>query len=62
MAWGGDSVSVQNVEGNHPLQLDKTCKVVERLKNRQYVVKYDQELWVARCTYGGAGGALKNVS
>ena len=50
---------MKNMEGNHPLQLDKTCKVAERLENRQYLVKYDQELWVARCTYGGAGGALK---
>ena len=36
------------MEGNHPLQLDKTCKVVERLENRQYLEKYDPELWVAR--------------
>ena len=54
--------SVQNMECNHSLQLNKTYKVAERLENRQYLVKYDQELWAARCTYGGAGGALKNVS
>ena len=53
---------MQNVEGNHPLQLDKTCKVVEKLENILYFKKYDQELWIARCTLGGVGGALKNVS
>ena len=37
----GESVSVQNREGNHPLRWDKTGKVVERLENKQYLVKYD---------------------
>ena len=37
----GDSVSVQNREGNKPLRWDKTGHVVERLENKQYLVKND---------------------
>ena len=37
----GDSVSVQNREGNKPLRWDKTGQVVERLENKQYLVKND---------------------
>ena len=37
----GDSVSVQNRKGNHPLRWDKTGRVVERLENKQYLIKYD---------------------
>ena len=35
----GDSVSIQNGAGNHSLRWDKTGRVVERLENRQYLVK-----------------------
>ena len=33
----GDSVSIQNKEGNKPLRWDRTRLVVERLENRQYM-------------------------
>lgn len=37
----GDSVSVQNRSGNHPLRWDRTGRIVERLENKQYLVKSD---------------------
>ena len=37
----GDSVSVQNREGNKPLRWDRTGQVVERLENKQYLIKHD---------------------
>ena len=37
----GDSVSVQNKSGSKPLRWDRTGKIVERLENRQYLVKMD---------------------
>ena len=37
----GDSVSIQNREGNKPLRWDRTGQVVERMENRQYMVKCD---------------------
>ena len=37
----GDSIQVQNREGNHPLRWDKTRQIVERLEYGQYLVKYD---------------------
>jgi hypothetical protein len=37
----GDSVSVQNREGNKPLRWDRTGQVVERLENKQYMIKHD---------------------
>ena len=37
----GDSVSIQNKSGPHPLRWDRTGQVVERLENRQYLVKCD---------------------
>ena len=37
----GDSVSIQNKSGNHPLRWDRTGEVVERLENRQYLIKCD---------------------
>ena len=36
-----DSVSIQNQHGAHPLRWDRTGHVVERLANRQYMVKCD---------------------
>ena len=35
----GDCVSIQNREGNKPLRWDRTGQVVERMENRQYMVK-----------------------
>ena len=37
----GDSVQVQNREGNKPLRWDRTGQVVERMENRQFMVKID---------------------
>jgi len=37
----GDSVSIQNREGNKPLRWDRTGQVVERMENRQFMVKCD---------------------
>ena len=37
----GDCVSIQNRSGSCPLRWDRTGKVVERLSNRQYLVKAD---------------------
>ena len=37
----GDSVSIQNQSGPKPLRWDRTGQVVERLENRQYLVKAD---------------------
>ena len=37
----GDCVSIQNRSGPHPLRWDRTGKIVERLENRQYLVKSD---------------------
>ena len=37
----GDCVSIQNREGNKPLRWDRTGQVVERMENRQYMVKCD---------------------
>ena len=37
----GDSVSIQNRSGPKPLRWDRTGRVVERLENRQYLVKSD---------------------
>ncbi len=37
----GDSVSIQNRRGTHPLRWDRTGKIVERLEHRQYLVKAD---------------------
>ena len=37
----GDSVQVQNREGNKPLRWDRTGQVVERMENRQFMVKMD---------------------
>ncbi len=37
----GDSVSIQNQRGPHPLRWDKTGVIVERLANKQYLVKSD---------------------
>ena len=37
----GDSVSIQNRSGTHPLRWDRTGLIVERLENRQYLVKTD---------------------
>ena len=37
----GDSVSIQNRSGTHPLRWDRTGIVVERLENRQYLAKTD---------------------
>ncbi len=37
----GDSVSVQNRRGSHPLRWDRTGRVVERLENKQYLIKSD---------------------
>ena len=37
----GDSVQVQNREGNKPLRWDRTGQVVERMENRQFMVKCD---------------------
>ena len=37
----GDSVQIQNREGNHPLRWDRTRNVVERLEHRQYLVRND---------------------
>ena len=37
----GDSVSIQNKSGSKPLRWDRTGKIVERLENRQYLVKMD---------------------
>ena len=36
-----DSVSIQNMSGSHPLRWDRTGVIVERLENRQYLVKTD---------------------
>ena len=46
----GDSVSVQNRVGSHPLRWDRTGVVVERLENRQYLVKSDGSGRVLRRT------------
>ena len=37
----GDSVSIQNRSGSKPLRWDRTGNVVERLQNKQYLVKVD---------------------
>ena len=37
----GDSVSIQNRSGSHPLRWDRTGRVVERLEHKQYLVKSD---------------------
>ena len=37
----GDSVSIQNQRGSHPLRWDRTGVIVERLTNKQYLVKSD---------------------
>ncbi len=37
----GDSVSIQNRSGPKPLRWDRTGRIVERLENRQYLVKAD---------------------
>ncbi len=37
----GDSVSIQNRSGPHPLRWERTGAIVERLANRQYLVKSD---------------------
>ena len=37
----GDTVSVQNMSGSHPLRWDRTGVIVERLEHRQYLVKID---------------------
>ena len=37
----GDCVSIQNREGSKPLRWDRTGQVVERMENRQYMVKCD---------------------
>ena len=44
----GDSVAVQNREGNNPLRWDETGKEVERLENDQYLIKYDgsERVWL----------------
>ena len=46
----GDSVSIQNRTGSHPLRWDRTGAVVERLQNRQYLVKSDGSGRVLRRT------------
>ena len=37
----GDSVQIQNREGNHPLCWNRTGQVVERLEHRQNLVRND---------------------
>ena len=37
----GDPVSIQNRSGSHPLRWDRTGRIVERLENKQYLVKTD---------------------
>ena len=37
----GDSVSIQNRSGSHPLRWDRTGIIVERLENKQYLVRTD---------------------
>ena len=37
----GDCVSIQNREDNKPIRWDRTGQVVERMENRQYMVKCD---------------------
>ena len=37
----GDYVAIQNRCGPHPLRWDKTGSIVERLANRQFLVKSD---------------------
>ncbi len=46
----GDSVSIQNRSGSHPLRWDRTGVVVERLENRQYLIKSDGSGRVLRRT------------
>ena len=46
----GDSVSIQNRTGSHPLRWDRTGTVVERLEHRQYLVKSDGSGRVLRRT------------
>ena len=37
----GDCVAIQNQSGPNPIQWDRTGKVVERLANRQYLIRTD---------------------
>ena len=37
----GDSVSIQNQRGSHPLRWDRTGIVVERLQHKQYLIRVD---------------------
>ncbi len=46
----GDPVSIQNRSGSHPLRWDRTGIIVERLENRQYLVKSDGSGRVLRRT------------